>query len=166
MCPHRHLRRSVDQSEVAGLALPGLTIAAVRQLNIEKRIVVSRVVILRPSSELLVRRHKRRRNVVCEKVGLGVDVEEAHDVVVAHNSSASLLGESLGRDDLPVVVGVVVAIPGDLLALRTDAPVVVLQGVPVGVRVQEHLGVFVADSQSVIVMYLCPYPRRVSKRLC
>lgn len=160
MGPHGDLGRSVNESKVTRLAFPSLAISAVRQLNIEERVIVSRVIILRPSGELLVCRHKRRSDVVCEEMGLGVDVEEANNVVMADNSSASLLRKGLSGDDLPVVVGVVVAVTRDLLTLRTDAPVVVLQGIPVGMRVQEHLGVFVTDSQSIVVMYFCPYQER------
>lgn len=67
---------------------------------------------------------------------------------------AWLLRKGLGWDDLPEVVGVVVGVSGDLLALAGDSAVVVAQRVPVGVTVEVDLGVLVLHADVVKVFNL------------
>jgi hypothetical protein len=66
-----------------------------------------------------------------EEEGLGVDVFELDDIVVADHPAAPTFGEFLGREDLPEVVGVVVGVAGDLLAWRNQLKLVKLHGVMV-----------------------------------
>lgn len=153
--PHRNLRRNVDQAEVSGLGLPGVTLLSVHKTQLEERVIVARNVILRPRCEFFVRRHERRRDIVREQQCLRVDVEELEHVVVSNDTSTSGLGESLGRNNLPVVVGVIVSVTGDLLTLATDTTIVVLKRILVRVRVQEYAGILVPDRNGVVVADLC-----------
>ena len=91
---------------------------------------------------------------MCEQEGVGFNVPELDEVVVAHNAAAALLGERLGRDDLPVVVRVSVRVAGDLLPGAADAPVVVAQRVVRIVRVQEDFRVLVLNRDNVVIAYL------------
>lgn len=75
---------------------------------------------------------------------LGVDMLQLNDVVVSHDPAATRLGNFLGRNDLPVVVGVIVGIASYLLALRTDTAVIIPQGVSFFVRVEVLFRVLVA----------------------
>ena len=91
---------------------------------------------------------------MCEQERLGVDVQKLNYVVVTNDTAATSLGECLRRDDLPVVVGIFVAITRDLLTLTTDATILILKRVTVGVRVQEDPRVLVPDRDSVIITKL------------
>lgn len=51
-----------------------------------------------------------------------------------------------------MVVGVVVRISGDLLALGGDATIIITEGVPVGVAVKIHLRLLVANGDCVKVI--------------
>ena len=51
-----------------------------------------------------------------QEIALRVDMQQLNDVFVANDTTATGLRESLGRDDLPVVVRVIVGVSGDLLA--------------------------------------------------
>ena len=81
----------------------------------EERVVVARVVVLRPGSELLVGGHEGRCDIMRQKKSLRVDVQELDDVVVTNYTTTTSLWERLSRDDLPVVVRVLVAITSNLL---------------------------------------------------
>jgi hypothetical protein len=50
-----------------------------------------------------------------EKKRLGVDVFELDDVVVSDNSASAGIRDFFGRENLPIVVGVVVRVTCDLL---------------------------------------------------
>lgn len=76
--------------------------------------------------------------------GLRVDMLQLNNIVVSHDPATTRLGDFLGRDDLPVVVGVVVGIASDLLALGTDTAVIIPQRVSFFVRVEVLLRVLVA----------------------
>lgn len=78
-------------------------------------------------------------------------MQELDNVVVAHNASAAGLRERLGRDNLPLVVDVLVAVTSDLLTfkgmlalirvknmtkentLTADSAVIVLERIALGV---------------------------------
>ena len=64
--PHRDLRRHVDELEVSGLALPRLALLSADNRESEECVIMPRVIVLSPSRELFVRRHKWRGNVVRE----------------------------------------------------------------------------------------------------
>jgi len=68
-----------------------------------------------PGGELLVGGGQRRSDVVGEEEGIGVDVVELNDVLVSNDATSTGIRELLGREDLPVVVGVVERVAGDLL---------------------------------------------------
>jgi hypothetical protein len=59
-------------------------------------------------------------------------MEELDDVIVADDAATTSFRKGLGRYDAPVVVGIVVAISSDLLTLATDAVILVLKRVLVG----------------------------------
>ena len=84
--------------------------------DLELRILVSSVDVgLGPGGELLVGRCERRSDVVGEEEGVGVDVVELNDVLVSNDATSTGIWELLGWKDLPVVVGVVEGVAGDLL---------------------------------------------------
>ena len=55
-----------------------------------------------------------------KKVTLRVNVEELEYILVTHDTAATCFGQSLGRNDFPVVIRIVVAISGNLLSLRRN----------------------------------------------
>jgi len=103
------------QSKVTRLGLPCLILVCVNQVELEKSFIVSRLVILGPCSEFLVGRHERRSNIVRKKEAVGVDVEKLDGIAVSDNTSTTSLGNGFGRDDLPIVVSVGMAVSSDLL---------------------------------------------------
>lgn len=151
MCPHVYSRGDVRKVEVARLRLPDLVRFAIDEVEDEERIVVPRVIVRRPRSELLVGRHVRTRNVVREEECVGRDVSQLDHVAVTHDASAAGRRKRFRGDDLPVVVGVIVGVGGDLLTLATDAPVSVPQRVLVRVRVKVRFSFLVLDDDGVIV---------------
>ena len=84
-------------------------------LQLEQRVVLTALVVRLDRGELLVGRHERRRDVVCQEHGVSVDVQELNDIAVSNNSASPRLGQFFGRKDLPMVVGVVVRVTGYLL---------------------------------------------------
>lgn len=56
---------------------------------------------------------------MCQKMCLGVHVQELDDILVTNDAAATCLWESLGWDDLPLIVRVIVSITGDLLTYKT-----------------------------------------------
>ena len=56
-------------------------------------------------------------------------MEELDDIVMADDPPTAGLRESLGRDDDPVVVLILVGVTGNLLALTADSLVGVITGV-------------------------------------
>jgi hypothetical protein len=111
----------VDKPEVARLSLPCSTVNRINQRNLEECVVVVFVVIRRPSGELLVGRHQRRRDIVCKKVGVSVDVKELYNITVADNTPPASFRDGLGRDNSPKVVGIVMGVTSDLLAYTESA---------------------------------------------
>ena len=71
----------------------------------------------------------RRSDIVSHKEGVGSSVEELDDIVMAHDPSTSSLRESLGGDDDPVVVLILMRVTSDLLTLAADSFVGVITGV-------------------------------------
>ena len=134
MSPQSDPGRNVDKLEVAGLALERFILGSVPgQLNSEKRVVMPAVIVLRPGREFLISGHQRRSDIVGQKESVRCHMEELDDVIVADDAATTGFGKGLGRDNAPVVIGVVVAISSDLLTLATDTVVVILKRVLVGV---------------------------------
>ena len=100
------------------LASEGLSLMGVVHLDLEQGIVVSGSIVDRPGGKFLVGGHERRSDIVRQEIGQRVDVEKLDSIVVA-NYTASSAGRNLpGRNNLPMVIGVVVRITRDLLAYR------------------------------------------------
>lgn len=51
-----------------------------------------------------------------EENSVGVDMKKLDEIVMLDDAATTSLGESFGRQNLPVVVGVIVAVPSHLLA--------------------------------------------------
>lgn len=159
--PHGDARRDVHELEVARLGHPLLALVRAVDVDAEVRVgalgralVVGRALAV-PRRELGVGRERRARHVVREERRVGDDVPQRDDVVVPHDAAAARVGQLASRLDDPVVVRVVERVGRHLLPLRRDAPVVVLERVPVRVRVQERLGAAVLDRERVEVPDLC-----------
>lgn len=88
-----------------------------------------------------------------ERVSL--NVKELNDIVVADDPPAAGLWESLGGDDHPVVVLILVGVTSNLLALTTDSFVGVVTGVELLVRVEQVLGIHMFDGDGVEVTNFC-----------
>lgn len=86
-----------------------------------------------------------------EEVGIGDEMSQLDDIANL-DTVTRLLRDWLGWDDLPHVVGVVVGVSSDLLALAGDSAIVVSQRVFVGVTVQVDLGLLVLDADVVVVV--------------
>lgn len=83
---------------------------------------------------------------------------ELDHVGMSNDSSSTRLGDILGRQDLPLIIRIVVRVTSDLLTLRTDSSIIVSQGVLVDMRVQELLGILVLDRDRVKVSNFCHQP--------
>lgn len=149
--PHGDFGGHMNELEVARLCHPLLAGMCIVDIQAEGRIVVSGVVVPWPGRELLVGRHQRTCDVVRQEVGLGVDVQETDDIVVTDDAAPAVLGDLLRRLDDPVVVCVVEGIPCDLLTLRADPSVLVLQWVSLRMGVQEDLGLTMLDCDGIVV---------------
>ena len=55
-----------------------------------------------------------------KEMRLGVDVQKLDNIVVPNYTATACLGKSFGRNDLPMVVGIIVAITRDLLTFKTQ----------------------------------------------
>jgi hypothetical protein len=118
--PHGHLGWYVEEPEVAGLCFPCLVGVAVHKHKLEEGVVVSRMVVLGPGGEFLVSWHQRGGNIVGKKVTLCIDMEKLEYILVAHDTAASCFRQSLGGNDFPVVICIIVAISSNLLSLRRN----------------------------------------------
>ena len=76
---------------------------------------------------------------------------ETDDVVVPYDALATCLWEIFRRFNDPMIVCVVERVASDLLSLRRNASVFVLQGVFIGMRVQIHLRLSMADRKSIVI---------------
>lgn len=126
----------------------------------EGGVVRTTIIVLRPRCELLIGGHERARNVVCHKVRLRVDVQQAHDIIVPHNPASTMLRDVVRRFNDPVIVRIVEGIPRDLLALRADSAVLVGERIPLDVRVQENLRLSVFERERIVVADLCRSNRK------
>lgn len=74
MRPHGHFGGAMHKPKVTRLALYDLPCVALVDVDMEKRVVMSAVIILWPGREFLIGRHQRRCNVVGEQVRLCIDM--------------------------------------------------------------------------------------------
>lgn len=150
--PHGDLGREVDELEVRGHGLELLLVLAVLNSDLEEGIVETLVVRVFEGngSELLVRGVERRSDIVSKKPTVSHQVTETDNIAVLDGVATAF--HLLGRDDLPEVVGVVVRVASDLLALGRDATVLVTQRVFVNMRVKVDLGVLVLHRNVVEVV--------------
>lgn len=117
--PHCDLGGVMDQLEEAGHGAEVLVLFAVFKLDFEEGVVVA--VTLRflnlNGGEFLVCGEPGGGDVVREEVGVGYDVAELDKVTILDGAVGILaFWDRSGREDNPVVVGVVERISGDLLA--------------------------------------------------
>ena len=106
----------MNQAEVTRFALPCLAVVGiVGKHNLEKCLVVPRIVIFWPSCEFLVSWHQRGCNVVGNEVGQRVNVEQLDNILMTDNTAATGLRQGFRWDNLPVVVRIVVPISCHLL---------------------------------------------------
>ena len=87
----------------------------------------------------------RQEHAVCPQVS------ELNDVSMFHGM-AFVGRDGDRRQDLPLVVGVVVGVSRDLLALARNPPIIIAQRVPLPVTVEEDLGVLVSNGEGVVVL--------------
>ena len=149
--PHSNLRWDVDEFEVSGHGLE-VTLALVN-LDLEQSIVETRAssLVFRNGCEFLVGGVVRRCDVVGKKDGIGDDVAETNDIPNL-DALANLAGQLLHGKDLPVVVGVVMRVSGNLLSLRRDAAIVVAKRVAIGVAVKVDLRLLVTHGDRIVVV--------------
>jgi hypothetical protein len=150
--PHGDLAWVVDELEVTGDRLEVLVLLAVLKTNLEKGVLLTltKGLLGCDSSELLVGRVVRRGNIVREEDLVGANVAKTDQVVVLDDATKLLI--VVGGPDLPVVVGVVVRVTGNLLALARNTAIVVSERVTVLVTVEVGLGLLVADGDTVVVL--------------
>lgn len=82
---------------------------------------------------------------------LRVYMQKLNDIVVKHRPSWASRGKCFRRDDLPVIVCVVMTVTSDLLALATDTAILVLQRITLLMGVQEDLCFPVLQNHSIVV---------------
>ena len=83
---------------------------------------------------------------------------ELDNVGMSNDSSSTRLGDIFGRQDLPLIIRIIVRVTSDLLTLRTDSSIIVSQGVLVDMGVKELLGILVLDRDRVKVSDFCHQP--------
>lgn len=105
----------MDEAEVTGFGLPCFVGMAVVKYNLEEGVIMPGMVVFCPGGELLVSRHQRGGNVVSKEICLGVDMEKLDNIFIAHDTATASFRESLGRDDCPVVVRIIVSVSSNLL---------------------------------------------------
>lgn len=117
MSPHSNLGGDVNQLEVRRHGLE-VAFAFGIHLDLEHGIIVTRSVSLLHvyGGELLVGRVVWRRDIVCQKHRIGNDVTEANNISNLNALTFSAL-QRLDGQDLPVVIGIVMGVTGDLLSL-------------------------------------------------
>jgi hypothetical protein len=150
--PHSDLARVVDELEVTSNRLEVLVLLAVLEANLKEGLLLALAesFFRCNSCELLVGGVVRRRNIVREKDLVSTNVAKTDQIVVLDDTARRLV--VVRRPDLPVVVGVVVRVAGDLLALARNTAVVISEGVTVLMTVEVGLGLLVSNSDAVVVL--------------
>lgn len=150
--PHSDLAWVVDKLEVTSNRLEVLVLLSVLKANLKEGFLLALAESLFrcDSCELLVGGVVRRGNIVREEDLVSTNVAKTDQVVVLDDAARRLVVVS--GPDLPVVVGVIVRVAGDLLALAGNTAVVVSKGVAVLVTVEVGLGLLVSNSDAVVVL--------------
>lgn len=153
MSPHGHLAWVVDQLEVAGNRLKLLVRLALFDTDFEQRIrsAIAIGVGERDGGELLVRRVIRGGDVMRQQDSVSDSVAKSDKIVVL-DMATHLLVISTGGENLPVVVGIIERITGNLLALAGNTAIVVAKRVAVCVAVKVGLGLLVFERNGVVVV--------------
>jgi hypothetical protein len=94
---------------------------------------------------------------VRQEVALSRNMEQLNRIVVSNHSAPAGIGQFSSRNDLPMIVGIVERVPGDLLPGRTNPSIVVLEGVTVDMGMQQSLGVLVFDRDRIIIPQFCKH---------
>lgn len=150
MSPHGDLAWVVDDLYEGSEGAELLVVLAILNANLEESVVIalSSRILIGDSSELLVRWVVWRGNIVGEEDGVCNEVSKLDKLVVAHNAVLVVVG----WNNLPVVVGVVEWISGNLLTLGRNSAVFVSQRISIWVRVKVGLGVLVSQNNRVHIM--------------
>jgi hypothetical protein len=143
------------QLEVVSLGGQHLSLVAINQAQVEQGLVVALHLVLGQGSELLVGGVTRGSNVVGNQERVSLSMEELDDIVMANDPSAASLRESLGRNDDPIVVCILMGVTGDLLTLTADSLIGIIARVALRVRVQQVLGIHVLDRNGIKVTNFC-----------
>ena len=151
---HIHSGHRMLQLEVVSLGGQHLPLVAINQAQVEQGLIMTLHLVLGQGSELLVGGETGGSDIVGYQERVGLSVKELDDVVMADNPSATGLRESLGRNDDPVVVLILMGVAGNLLTLTANSFVGVITGISLRVRVQQVLGVHVLDRDGVKVTNL------------
>ncbi|SRR6266404_650940 len=112
----------MDEPKVTALAPDGFAFVRAIEVEVEKRIVITRKVVPRPRCEFLIGGHKWGSNIVGKEISLCGRMQELNDIPMAHDSTAASFGECFSRDNLPPVVLVCVSITCDLLTYKDIRP--------------------------------------------
>lgn len=115
MRPHRDSGWHMDKPEMTGLALPGITLLSINDIQVEECVIVTGVIVHGMGSEFLVGSHQRRRDIMSQEMSLRVNMKELDDIFVTNNATLASFRECLSGDDLPLVVGVFMPVTCDLL---------------------------------------------------
>lgn len=152
--PHGNLAGVVNEFEVARDSLEFLCVLATLDADLEERIGRSGSVCVfqRHRCKFLVGRIERRRNVVGKENCVCDQMTETDKFMVLYMTSHFLLSPDFGRQDLPVVVGIVVRVSSHLLALAGNAPIIVAERVSGVMAMKIRLGLLVAESDGVVVV--------------
>lgn len=158
----------MNQFELPALTLEWLAFVCVFHQDLEKGIVVSvgGFFIPWPSGELLVGRHEGGSHIMGQEGRVSADVYQLDDIFLSDHSTPASLRQLFSRQDLPVIVGIVVRVTGDLLSLTTDSTVVVTERVSIGVRVKESLGILVSDGNGIVESNLLSIQEQFVTRQC
>lgn len=150
--PHGNLAGVVNKLEVARDRLEVLVVLAMLNSNLKESIVLAlaKGFLSGNTGELLVGGVVRRGNIVGEEDLVSAQMTETNEIVVLNIATSRLV--TIGGENLPVVVGIVVRISGNLLALAGDTAVIVSERVLVLVAVEIGLGFLVSNGDAVIVL--------------
>jgi len=123
------------QLEVVSLGGQDLTLVAINQAQMEQGLVVALHLVLGQGGELLMSSVARGSDIMGHQERVSLNMEELDDIVMSDDPPTASLRESLGRNDHPVIVLILMRVTGDLLALTADSLVGVIPWIALGVRV-------------------------------
>lgn len=123
--PHSNLARVMDELEVTGDTLEFLALLTTFDADFEQGILKPVTVCIRDGDrgELLIGGVVWRGDVMRQEHGIGDDVAKTDKIMVLNMVSQLLV--VLDRNDLPVVIGIIVGISCNLLTLARNTAVIV-----------------------------------------